>query len=45
MIKNIPLPLADVGIKPEELFKKERDFLGNKKPSEALFELQEIIKK
>lgn len=43
MIKNLPLPLADFGIKPEELFKKEIDFLGNKKPSEALFELQEII--
>lgn len=43
MIKNIPLPLADFGIKPEELFKKEIELLSKKKPPEKLFELHEII--
>ena len=43
MIKNIPLPLADFGIKPEEKFKNEIEILHNKKPPEELFEWQEIL--
>ena len=43
MIKNIPLSLADFGIKPEEKFKNEIEILHSKKPPEELFEWQEIV--
>ena len=43
MIKNIPLSLADFGIKPEEKFETEIEILHSKKPPEELFEWQEIV--
>ena len=42
MIKNIPLPLADFGIKPEEKFKKEIEILSKNNPPEELFEWHEF---
>ena len=43
MIKNIPLPLADFGIRPEDKFKKEIELLRQKDPPEELFEWNEIV--
>ncbi len=45
MIKNIPLPLADFGIKPEVKFEKEIELLRKKSPPEELFEWHEIAKR
>ncbi|NWF89929.1 MAG: putative phage abortive infection protein [Ignavibacteriaceae bacterium] len=41
MIKNIPLPLATIGVRPEEVFKKEIALL--KKDGDYLFEWHEIV--
>lgn len=43
MIKNIPLPLADFGIRPEIKFHKEIEQIRLKEPKEELFEWHEII--
>ena len=45
LIKNIPLPLADFGVKPDEKFANEIKILRNKKEPEELFEWYEIEKR
>lgn len=47
MIKNIPLPLADIGIKPQDKFAKEMEVISSKGKAvgkiDELFEWHEII--